>query len=203
MKTNTFEWKITHFTTHSFRRMRGSKNGNFYCYNNISVEEWLLPYMLWNRDRLNSIWIWMMVLLSHHTYRMYRLHWNCYFSVLHRCIPIRWLPSNCPLWESSLMTLYSVEKRKNAHVLLLCCHNHMWLFTFKSRLIRCNRIDSSKQTSDSLMCVFFSAHGLTFMSLVKSLSANELLLLSWNSSRLLMLCSCDSMLLMSMLMAAW
>lgn len=65
----------------------------------------------------------------------------------------------------------SYQKAFHAHV-LFC------LSTFKSRLIRCNRIDSSKHTSDSLMCVFFSAHGLTFMSLVKSLSANELLLLS-------------------------
>lgn len=193
--------------------MRGAKNGSFYY--DFSIEEWLLPYTPWNRDRLNSIWIWMMVLLSHQSFRMCRLHWNYYSSVLHRCIPIRWSPSNCPLWESSLMTLYSVLKRQRKHIKLAqqkvsrTCFvlTQRWLpvclFTFKSRLIRCNRIDSSKQTNASLMCAFFSAHGLTFMSLVKSLSANELLLLSWNSSRLLLLCACVSMLLMSMLMAAW
>lgn len=160
MKTNTFEWKFTHFTTHSFRRMRGSKNGNFYCYNNISVEEWRLPYTLWNRDRLNSIWIWMMVLLSHHTYRMYRLHWNCYFSVLHRCIPIRWLPSNYPLWESSLMTLYSVEKRHKSNQVIIRRFAHMFYCAY----LPLNHgsfavIASILQSRPAILwCASFSAH---------------------------------------------
>lgn len=51
------------------------------------------------------------------------------------------------------------------------------------------------------MCAFFNAHGLTSVSVVKSLKANESLLLSWNSSRVLF--SWVLVSLMSMLIAAW